>query len=540
MLKKNNRLLTSYKFFVFVFILLIIRIFSVQIISGDKFKEKAENQRNYEIVNSNSGNIYDRNMKLITNREKENYMYISINNLKENMDYKKYILEKTKLTKDQLDKTIKNNEGSITKLPAKKNIKSIENGIIIEEKKEYSDDKLLSHVIGYINENGDGLGIKKQFNSTLSKVNNDKISLTLDGKSRLLSNNKNSLIVSKNDDVIRNSIQLTIDYNIQKIVEDAMEERNYKGSVIVTERETGDILALTSQPDFDLNDISKSNNLKDNAQMNRAIQIEYYPASIFKTVVLLAALNEHIDLNEKYNCTGSITIKNRLYPCHDKVAHGELTLKEAYAVSCNTTFIDLANKLGGDKIIDMVKKLDLTEKVDIGLDREKKGYISDEKDVLGPTIGNLALGQEHIRLTPLQINNVTMIIANNGIKKDMSIIKGYATNKGDISKTFERKNDEWIIESEYTDIVKNYMESVVKEGTAKSYIDLEEFHGAAGKTGTAQAINDKINGLFTGFSPIDNPKYVVTVIVEDIGEKYSSSTAVEVFNEIIRKINLEK
>ncbi|MGO1713327.1 MAG: hypothetical protein ACTH0B_07430, partial [Senegalia sp. (in: firmicutes)] len=173
MLKKNNRLLTSYKFFVFVFILLIIRIFSVQIISGDKFKEKAENQRNYEIVNSNSGNIYDRNMKLITNREKENYMYISINNLKENMDYKKYILEKTKLTKDQLDKTIKNNEGSITKLPAKKNIKSIENGIIIEEKKEYSDDKLLSHVIGYINENGDGLGIKKQFNSTLSKVNND-------------------------------------------------------------------------------------------------------------------------------------------------------------------------------------------------------------------------------------------------------------------------------------------------------------------------------------------------------------------------------
>lgn len=540
MTKKNKRLLLSYKLFIFVFILLSIRIFWVQIISGSKFKQKAENQRNYELTTSNNGNIYDRNMNLITNREEENYLYISKNSIEGNDKYKQDLLNKIKWSEKELEENIKKNKSSMIKIPVKKKIKSIKNGVVIKEPKEYSDDNLLTHVIGYINENGDGLGIKKEFNSILSKSNNTKLSLTLDGKSRLLSNNKNSLNVSENDDTIRNSIQLTIDYNIQKIVEESMENRDYEGAVIVTDAKTGDILALTSQPDFDLNDIGKSNNSKDEAQMNRAIRFKYYPASIFKTVVLLTALKEDIDLTERYTCTGSITIENQEYSCHDNVVHEDLTLEEAYAVSCNSIFIDLTNRLGGDKIIEMVKELGLTEKIDIGLDGEKEGDIAAKKDVLGPAIGNLALGQEYVRLTPLQINNMTMIIANNGIKKDMSIIKGYATNKGDISKQFNRESDQWIIDSDYTSIVKRYMELVVKSGTGKGYISLESFGGAAGKTGTAQKNEGNNNGLFTGYSPIDNPKYVVTVVIENIGERYSSSTAGKVFNEIIQKINLEK
>lgn len=543
MTKTNKRLSLFFKIFLIIFVAYIIRLSWIQLFTGPKLKQKAEQQRDYELTTSQGGTIFDRNMVPLTNKGTQKYIYTSLKTIKDNKDYQLYLLDKIKLSEEELDKYISNTKNNMLKIPAKDNINNVKNGIIVDETKEYSENNLLTHVIGYVNENGVGIGIKKEYDSLLSKSNNTKLKVILDGKSRLLSSKDDYLEVNENNDTIRNSIQLTIDYNIQQIVEEAMEEKEYKGAVIVTDVESGDILALTSQPDFDLNNIGDSNKEKDSEQMNRIIQVPYYPASTFKTVILLSALEDGIDLEQKFECNGSITLAEGQEPfsCHDNVVHGEINLKEAFTVSCNSIFIELANILGGKKILETVERIGLTNKVDIDLDLdiEEKGEVSKLEKVLGPGIGNLALGQEHIKLTPLQIHNLTMIIANNGIKKDMSIIKGFATNKGDISMQFERENDEWIFDKSYAEIIKDYMKSVVEVGTA-SNLDLSEYGGAAGKTGTAQKNNINNNGLFTGFSPSDNPKYAVTVIVEDIGHKYSSSTAVEVFNKIIKKINLEK
>ncbi|WP_165442916.1 peptidoglycan D,D-transpeptidase FtsI family protein [Senegalia massiliensis] len=541
MTKTNKRLSLFFKIFIIIFVAYIIRLSWIQLVTGPKLKQKAEDQRDYELTTSQKGTIFDRNMVPLTNKVTQKYIYISLESIKDNKDYQLYLLDKIKLSQEELDKYILNAKNNMVKVPAKDNINNVKNGIIVEETKEYSENNLLAHVIGYVNENGEGIGVKKKYDFLLSKSNNTKLKLILDGKSRLLSSKDDYLEVNENNDTIRNSIQLTIDYNIQQIVEEAMEEKNDNGAVIVTDVKSGDILALTSQPDFDLNNIGDSNKEKDSEQMNRVTKFKYYPASTFKTVILLAALEAGIDLEQKFECNGSITLAEgqKTFSCHDNVVHGEINLKEAFAVSCNSIFIELANILGGEKILETIEKIGLTEKVDIDIDGENEGYIADLEKVLGPGIGNLALGQEHIKLTPLQIHNLTMIIANNGIKKDMSIVKGYATNKGDISMQFDRKNDEWIFDKSYAEIIKDYMKSVVEVGTA-SNLDLSQYGGAAGKTGTAQKSNKDNNGLFTGFSPSDNPKYAVTVIVEDIGDKYSSSTAVKVFNEIIKKINSEK
>lgn len=541
MTKKNKRLLVLYRISIIIFCAIIIRIFWIQIIKGPSYKNKAENQRDYELSTSYYGTIYDRNMIPLTNKEIQKYLYVPRYNIINDEEYYNQLLKKLNLTEEEINSYLSIQYGRIVKLPIEDDINSddFENSFILQEPKEYSEDNILAHVIGYILQNGKGTGIKKMYNETLSKGNENKLLLTFDGKNRLI-HEEDYLQVSENKDVIRNSIQLTVDYEIQKIVENSMESRGYQGAVIVTDVNSGEILAMTSQPDFNLNDIASSFDSSNSDHMNKAIRFQYYPASIFKTVVLLSALENGIDLNETYICEGEIFIEEHSYSCHDNIIHGELTIKEAYAQSCNTIFIQLAQRVGGSKIIETIKNIGLDEKVDIGLEGEKIGIVPSLDDVRGPGIGNLALGQQHVRLTPIQINNLTMIIANDGIKKDMSIIRGYATNTGKPSKQFTRDQDQWVIDSIYTNVIKDYMEAVIDEGTGSNRIDLEQYGGAAGKTGTAEN-NNSNNGLFTGYTPKSNPKYAITVVVENIGQRYSSSTAGTVFNEIVEEINkLEK
>ncbi|MBS4540028.1 penicillin-binding protein 2 [Clostridium sp. D2Q-11] len=537
----NKRLKLLYKFSLVLFCVLILRISWIQLMLGPKYKEKVQNQWYYPITNSSVGTIYDRNMVPLTNKVTQKYLYVPKSNLMNDMEYYEELLKRLNYSEKELNKYINDEYTKVIKIPISEdfNNEDLENTFILEESEEYNDENILAHVIGYINQNGEGIGIRKMYNETLSKGNKSKVLLTFDGRNRLLYDKEDYLNVSENKSTIRNSIQLTIDYDIQKIVEETMESRGYEGVVIVTEVETGEILALTSQPDFNLNDIGSSNKSNDNSQINKAIKFHYDPASIFKTIVLLSALENNIDLDEKFLCEGSIDIGGiKPYSCYNEKVHGELTIKEAYSYSCNTIFIQLAQKIGGEKIIETAKKMGLDEKVDIGLAGEIKGKFAPIDNVKGPGIGNLAMGQAYVRLTPIQINNLTMIIANDGIKKDISIIKGYATNTGKESQRFTKKEDQWVIDSSYTNVIKEYMESVVKEGTGSLKIKLEEYGGAAGKTGTSEKSKGNSNGLFTGYSPSDNSKYAITIVVENIARnETSSNTAAVVFNEIIQKIN---
>ncbi|MDZ4910506.1 penicillin-binding protein 2, partial [Clostridium perfringens] len=145
---------------------------------------------------------------------------------------------------------------------------------------------------------------------------------------------------------------------------------------------------------------------------NRALAVTYPPGSVFKLVVLYAALeNNAIDENYRYNCNGSAKIgtSGKVLNCNNNVAHGSEDVSDALANSCNCAFYDIAKRVGSEKIFEAIKTLHLDEKVDIGIDEEKDSKIPENI-----ALSNLAIGQANIEFTPLQINQLTQAIANNG------------------------------------------------------------------------------------------------------------------------------
>ena len=162
------------------------------------------------------------------------------------------------------------------------------------------------------------------------------------------------------------------------------------------------------------------------------------------------------------------------------------TLKDVFANSCNPAFLDIATKVGEEKILEAIKTLHLDESVGIGLDEEVSSNIPNEI-----AIRNLAIGQGSLEFTPIQINQLTQIIANNGTYKPLYIYDSIINNDKNIIKAFKNSKDEEIISPYIITKIKEIMKSVSEEGTAKDLSDLEG--GCGVKTGTAQSsLNESI------------------------------------------------
>ncbi|MTI71211.1 MAG: hypothetical protein FH751_13255 [Firmicutes bacterium] len=536
---RNKKLLKCSYITIIIFTCLIGALFYRQVIKGKYYKQEAIKQRTTSIrVYPPRGTILDRNSIPLTNRDREEVLFVS-KNILNNSEIKNNIKEICNLNDKELDDII-NHSDRVIELPIVKDIKKEIEGVIKSEKTlRYSKEKLLSHVIGYVkeSENIGVSGVEKIYDNILKM--DDKygtINFQFDGKNRPLKGVATPVL--KEEIGYTNSIMLTIDYHIQKIVEKALDKYKSNGAVIVTDTQSGDILAMASRPNIDPENINIKSDKLDN--YNKAIHVGYPPASLFKTVVLLSALeNNEIILDESFYCKGYEEIGNVKINCHSikDGGHEKLKINEAFYDSCNSVFIQLGKRLGGKNIIKTAKKLGFGSNVDIELAGEIKGSLPQGDELLGPSVGNISIGQGKILVTPLQITNMMMIIANDGIEKDISIFKGFVTNNGSIVKKGRREEPKKVVSKLYTDIIKDYMKEVVTKGTAKGYVSLEGIGGAAGKTGTAQAMfngKEVKHGWFSGFYPKDNPKYVITVLVEEGNS--GGRSAGPIFNDIAEEI----
>jgi penicillin-binding protein 2 len=542
-LKKDRMLNIAYISFI-LFIILSIRLLKIQVISSKKYKDEVLNQRTAEIeIYPPRGTIYDRNMIPLTNRDRVPVMYI----FKESLCKDEKVVEEVKRLANiddlEIKKLIESDDKIIELLlpygyepKIDKNI----DGIVITEKiLRYNTNKFFSHVVGYVkkSENRGLSGIERSFDDVLKK--NDKSNMLFiekDNKGRIIPGG-GFTYVSGEDFRRPSSVKLTVDYHIQKIVEDALDDNNMNGAVIVADVKSGDILSMASRPNIDQNNINSYLKNEKLEFYNKAVQVSYPAGSLFKTVVLLAAMeaDENI-LNEIFYCKGYEKMNNVIIGCSKEDGHGQISLREAFYKSCNSVFIQIGKRIGSENIIKMAKKLGLGSKVDIGLLEETGGNLPEGEDLIGPSIGNISIGQGKIEVTPLQITNMMMIIANDGIKKDMSIVEGIITDDGHMVKPMKKNKDIRVLPVEHCKVVKNYMEDVVIRGTA-SCMDLDSIGGAGGKTGSAQAVynnRETIHGWFSGYYPADNPKYIITVLIEEGGS--GSKSAVPIFERIAKEI----
>lgn len=535
-------------FFIFIvgYLVLVYRLVDIQIIDSDFYQEKIENQNTRKIeLNSGRGTIYDRNNKPLT----------------DTAVYKAIIVPKTQILNDNeiqdlVNQAIKNDNGDL-KADVEYNVlesiieievesidynleKKLEDkGVVVEDKKlRYSSDGLLSHTIGYISsvDKIGQYGVEKSMEELLNNSHEEYISVFKAGQA----GNEGTVdilkgtmkIVDKSED--DRHIRLTIDKDIQSIVEETVDKEENPSAVVISDVNTGEILAISSRPTFDQYDLSKYITSKEGETMNRAIQVNYPIGSIFKIVVLYAALeNNIIDENYMYECSGSITIgnNNEVLHCNNLEGHGLQTLDDAFSNSCNPAFLDIAMKVGKDKIIEAARKLHMEDIVDIGLDEEQSSQIPEDI-----SIRNLAIGQGSMEFTPIQVNQMTQIVANNGTYKPLYLYDSVLDSDQNIIKTFKSSKSEDIISPYILSKIKELMKNVSKAGTGKELSDLPG--GCGVKTGTAQSTVNSIkvnHSWITGFYPENEPKYAITVLVE--GNENGNKQSLPIFKEICMKIN---
>lgn len=538
-----KRIKKGFCIFVGIVLILIIRLSYLGIYKYESYKNKIESQSTQKVnLNSGRGIIYDRNNKRLTDIQKKQIIIIPKTTITGNYKNIDIIKQATGLDENNVFEAVQNQiDSELIEIEVgdlkQEDIKKLEKiNIIVDEKTDrYKSENLLSHTIGYINKtDGEGVsGIEKSMDSELKNSNQKYISVFKAGY--LGAKNGLNLVegsISKTSNNEKN-LKLTIDSTIQKKVENIVDKEENPTAVVISDVQTGEILAMSSRPNFNQNKIEESLNKTDGQLQNRVISATYPPGSVFKIAVLFAALENKVITNSTYyyNCTGSEQINDKeKLNCNNLSGHGIQTLAEVFANSCNPAFYDIAKKVGKDEIYKAIKTLHLDQKVDIGLDEEVNSNIPDEI-----SLSNLSIGQGSLCVTPLQINQMTQIIANNGLYKPLYIYDSIVDNSmNEIKKLSTSKEEELI--SPYTSTqIKQFMIGVSKIGTAKTLSDLEG--GCGVKTGTAQSSvkNTKVShGWITGFYPKENPKYAITVLVE--GTQKSSKSAIPIFKDICNSI----
>ncbi len=545
--KKNNtigrrRLLFMRNISFFILFLLIIRLFYIQVIGRDFYNAEVMKQRQINIpVSSGRGIIYDRNFIRLTDRTQQKAVVIFPQNFVVNENNILLLQDITGKPYDELFNKIKNSK-SVLEIPLikeldwdDKNIINTGGLFIIDKALRYNEKGLLSHVIGYVNQvDLKGMaGIEGALDGVLTENSSKSLIAILDGRKRFLPGEGYTVVssIKKNQ-----NLRLTIDYNIQKIIEDAMDERGWEGAVIVSDIRTGEILAMASRPNFNPDNISEHLKSKGDELYNKAMQLAFPPGSIFKIVVAAEALRQDSSYaDEIFHCDGYEVVGDLEIKCssYEKGGHGEITMEEAFAKSCNCAFIQLAEKLGAENIITMSEDLGFNNIVDIGLAEEDSGNLPKGDSLLGPAYGNIAIGQGEILVTPLQVNQLTQLIANNGLKKPLYIVKDIVDNNYATLKPASIKEEEQVMDPGAAEQIKSWMEKVMTEGTGQQAKEMSDI--TAGKTGSAEAAEKGekvVHAWFTGYYPSKEPKYAITVFIQKGNS--GGGVAVPVFAKIVK------
>ncbi len=539
----NINRLSSIKVICFVILIgLTIRLFYIQIINHDFYKKEAMKQRQINIpIDSGRGIILDRNFIPLTDREEKKMVIIFPQYFNPSEKNILYLQKITDIEDEVLTKRIKSSK-SVMEFPLKngldmEDVKHINTrGLFIVDKKiRYEEEGILSHVIGYINQvDKKGMyGIEGAMDGLLSANSMNSLIATVDGLKRFIPGEGYAV---GNDYMKERNLRLTIDYSIQKILEDVMSDSD--GAIVVSDIKTGEILGMVSRPNFNPNNISEHMNSDGDELYNKAIQMAFPPGSIFKIVVAIEAIiKDPSVLNKEFHCLGYEKVGDLEIKCssYRRGGHGDITLERGFAESCNSVFIQLAESLGADNIINRAKNLGFGDLIGIGLKEESKGNLPYGDYLLGPSYANIAIGQGEILATPLQVNQLTQCIANNGIRKPLYLIKDVVDGKHNILQSTNMKEGEEIIDAEVVKILQDWMHKVMTKGSGYQAKEIAAI--TAGKTGSAESVERKkevVHAWFTGYYPFDHPKYAITVLIQN--GRSGGGVAVPIFKEVVERM----
>ena len=391
-----------------------------------------------------------------------------------------------------------------------------ENG---NETRVYPYGNLYAHVVGYDAHGKSGIESAENFNLLTSSTFLPEQIL-------------NELQEKKNtgDNVIT-----TLNTQVQKSAYDAL--GNQKGAVIVMEATTGKILAMVSKPDFDPNTVKEGweqlSNAEESVLLNRATQGLYAPGSVFKIVTTLEYMRENANYSSySYLCESEMEHEGTVIHCAKQREHGTESLMSSFANSCNTSYSNIGLSLNFEKYKKTANDLLFDKKLPSVLPYSKSKFQL-EKSSASYEVMMTAIGQGKTQVTPYHMALVTSAIANGGILMKPYLVDEVVSASGQsVDKRMPEKYSV-LMNSKEASQLKIFMQEVVEHGTASALKN--DVYTVAGKTGTAEYSSDKekTHSWFVGFTNVENPDIVISVVVENASN--SGVSAVSVANKVLDK-----
>lgn len=410
--------------------------------------------------------------------------------------------------------------------------------------KRYSDKPLATHIVGHLDGDKNGAyGIERAYNGYLSKLSGKlKVRFYVDGLMHAL---EGSVPETVDDNYgTKEGLVLTIDRSIQEIVEEEASKFIDSGAVVVTDISTGAVRASLSLPDFDPDDIAASLDNPLSPFINRAFS-DYCVGSTFKLAVAALALENGYTEDYSHECKGWVNISGQVFTCKNHSLPKSMNMTEALECSCNTYFIELAQKLTANRLLGFAKRLGFGEQTVLGENYSAScGYLPTMEELQNPAeLANLGFGQGKLLATPLQISALVGAIANDGTLVYPYIVEGYTNLDGTaIEKYSSHYSPQRVMSESTAKKLKKMMISVVENGSGTRA--KPENGSAGGKTASAQTGRfdengqERVDAWFSGFYPADNPKYAIVIVNE--GKESGSRYAAPLFKNICDRLDLLK
>ncbi len=391
-------------------------------------------------------------------------------------------------------------------------------------RRHYPLENLACQLVGYTTPDGKGVtGLEAAWNSELSGQP-EQVTSQVDAADRPV-----PMFVSNwKPPVAGRTIVTTIDRQIQAACDEALATiltkfKPQMASAVVMDPKTGEILAMSSAPTFDLNNPDATTN---GLTSNRCLQYAYEPGSTFKIITAAAAV-ENVPNWQKYAfyCAGSQIVGKHNMHCWisstSKRAHGSEDLSESIRDSCNFGVYGFARKVGREKMLDYAQRFGLGRRIRLAQLRDHAGQLPKNPSEWGEAqLANFAFGQG-MTLTPMQLARIAGTIANDGVMMKPLLIKETRDEKGNVVESFAPEVDRRVIKPETAREVHKMMQRVIVEGTARKFVFVPGYL-AAGKTGSAQKSDGprgyssaRFISSLVGFVPSQNPKFVIMVMADE-------------------------
>lgn len=562
-----------------IFLVLMLRLWHLQILNADDYRSMSENNRlRFVPVAASRGAIMDRNGKVLVSNRPSFSLAVVPQEVKDKDALLNQIASLLGLDRAELSERWEKGRGRARYYPtvlasniSRDQVEIVEEnllrlpGVEIEMKpvREYSSGLLAAHLLGYIGEvseselNAKGYeeynpgdyvgknGIERGWENELHG-NDGGRQLEVDARGRVLRT------ISESYPTVGNSVVLTIDANLQKQAERAFGDQ--AGAAVAMDVNSGEILAFVSNPAFDPSLFSGKMPAdtwkeylgdKRHPLENKALTGQYPPGSTFKIITALAGLEGGV-INDStaVNCSGSYDLGASTFKCWNRHGHGATSLKKALRESCDVYFYQLGEHLGVDRIAATAKKFMLGAPMGIGLNNEKGGLIptSEWKQKRygkrwyhGETLP-VAIGQGYVLMTPIQMASMIATVANEGTVYRPRLVKRIVDADGKPLKEFKSELlGTTGISADKFKLIKQGLFAVVNEpGGTGAMARLYDVR-VAGKTGTSQVVNMRDSkagtpyqyrdhALFVAFAPYDKPEIALAVVVEH-GEHGGSAAA---------------